>query len=1166
MDKSSVENSIVRIIRISDQQWVGCGFYAKFGDLSVPPLVVTCAHVVADAIGDPAVAEQASRPSGTFRIDFPNSLQNRQIECNVVDAKNAWHPATSTLSDHSRPFDIAFLQPPSLEIPSDVKPIDIKVDCTFASGQNLNAFGGAEEGNLVDDEFGEWVCGKQVRRMHGRFQFKSNPSETLNVVREGFSGTPIIIEKNDDVIGMVTVADEGKGLAWFLPVQTLFEAINGGPVEEAEDITVDPRNFSLDDVPIDLHPPFVETYFKRKSVQETIEAKFDNFLSIGIYGGTDSGKTGETSIFVQRLVESEQRPCVWFVCSETSSITELIEVVSEVLGEHCGEKPTFRHLLRALHQTNLLLIVDQINAVSERNRQGFFSLLDLCRNRKSTTSLIFILSDDHSTYKDDASTVCLSAMSREEVVEIISQEAGLPVEDVQDALYADRYSCSEVSLLLQRIVEDPSRIHEIAKENVALNDTISSEFKPEERAVLTALAMTDQYVDNDFFRRVCETIGVQDWEDLQNRLFGFGLLRTAGTRRIFVTNFVRERIRSSTPTVSQKQADKILGTVWLEKHKEQDQDETPKFDISSDDMIYLAIRHFQRSMSAEQMVESLINEHRWNLARAGHHRYLVAILDYEFKTKRRMPIWSQYQYVQSLVATGEITSAFSTMKRICSILLTSRNLKPDSLMQLCTRFSDVLQNARHYDLAQELLETALQEIDNSQLQASTLRIATSHLLWSKIHCEPKIEIAHELISLREEALLARNDLAVAIESTRLGVLYLNLKMADEAATELLQAVRFFQHTDQRGLIWSLGHYSVALVRSDPLNVPLDELEWLCECIQKFDLLSEETYEYFRLFEELLHGEELQERVASVKETALEASNNRELREEDLEFVLALQEFLKENGLDEQAKKRQGTADTDNVRGKTSFLHSAQFKMGSQANKSFVRNLVSRDPEGVASDLFGRYSLQRIFHTPILSSVLVACCKRSRNEELIDSYVVSNLSVILSSRDDVKLFFARFLEQVKKDAECEELLESVGKKSGFNFYNVSANLYSRKSFETALDYNQKALAASAKASQRARVNNNIAVLILENGKSDLLAKANLHIQDSLKEKYRGFNWPNRTKLAIDVNFAESQELNQIVAGYFERSGDDQRTVKYTSRLIIDPDRRIEFLSACDAILD
>jgi hypothetical protein len=173
---------------------------------------------------------------------------------------------------------------------------------------------------------------------------------------------------------------------------------------------------------------------------------------------------------------------------------------------------------------------------------------------------------------------------------------------------------------------------------------------------------------------------------------------------------------------------------------------------------------------------------------------------------------------------------------------------------------------------------------------------------------------------------------------------------------------------------------------------------------------------------------------------------------------------------------------------------------------------------------------------------------------------------LSSRDDVKLFFARFLEQVNKDTECQELLDSVGKKSGFNFYNVSANLYSRKSFETALDYNQRALAASSKASQRARVNNNIAVLILENGKSDLLAKAKLHIQDSLKEKYRGFNWPNRTKLAIDVNCAESQELNQIVAGYFERSGDDQRTVKYTSRLIIDPDRRIEFLSVCDAILD
>ncbi len=1163
MDSSLVENSIVRIIRKNDQQWVGCGFYVKFVGLNFAPVIVTCAHVVAAAIGNPAAAEHSDRPNETFKIDFPNSPQNRQIECYVVDAKAAWHPASPILSDHSKPNDIAFLQVPSLEFPSDVEPIELNVECTFSPGQTLNVFGGPEEGNLVEDEFGQWVRGRQIRMAHGRFQFQSDPSETLNVVREGFSGSPIITEDTDKVIGMMTVADEAKGQAWFLPVQALFEAINGGPVDDSKEVNLGSRTFSLDDVPIDLHPPFVKTYFKRLSVQETIKSKFDNFLSLGIFGDRDSGKTGEASLFVQALVEAEQRPCVWFVCSETSSVTELIEVVSEILGENYVEKPTFRHLLRALHQTNLLLVVDQINAVSKRNQNGFLSLLDLCRNRKSNTSLIFILSDDIYRYKDDASTICLSPILRDEAVEIISQETDIPAEEVQEALYADRYSCSELSLLIQRIIDNPDRIQNITKENIALGETIASEFKPEERAVLTALAMTDQYVDNDFFRRVCKAIGVEDWQLLQDRLFSFGLLRTAGTRRVFVTNFVRGIIRSSTPTVSQKQADKILGTVWLEKYNEQDQGETPKFDISSADIVYLAIRHLQRSMSAEQTVEALIQEHRWNLARAGHHRYLVAILDFEFKTKRRMPIWSQYQYVQSLVATGAITSAFSTMKRICSILLSSRNLKPNSLAQLCIRFADVLQNARHYDLARELLETALREIDNSQLEASTLRIATSHLLWSKIHCEPSVEIADELISLREEANLARNDLAVAVESTRLGVLYLNLEMANKAAVELFQAVKYFKDTDQRGLIWSLGHYSTALVRNDPLNVPRNELEWLCDSIQKFDLLSEETYEYFRLFEELLHGDELQERATSVKETALEASNNREIREDDLEFIFALQEFLKENGLDEQSKRRQGT--TAKVRGKVSFLHSSQFKMKSKATKSFVRGLVSRDPKGVAIDLFDRYTDERIFRTPLLARVLVECCKRASESDLVDCYIISKMEVIMASRDEVKLFFARFLEQIKRDVECETLLASVGKKTGFNFYNVSANLYSRKDFETALSYNQRALAASEKASQRARVNNNIAVLILENGRLDLIAKAKLHIRDSLQEKYRGFTWPNRTKLAIDVNEAESQNVTEIVTDYFKGSGDDKRTVTYASRLIIDPDRRMEFFTACDSVV-
>jgi S1-C subfamily serine protease len=201
----ALETAVTRI-RKADGAIVGAGF------LVTGQLVLTCAHVVAQALG---VSETTSEcPAGEVKLDFPLLPPSPLLSAEVV----FWLPVQAApASVTGQGEDIAVLQLRSP--PATARPVRL-VKGKDLWGHPFRAFGFP-----ASQDYGVWTTGELRAPQAAGWVQMDGVNGTAFRVEPGFSGGPVLDDELDGVVGMVVAAVRGpERVAFCIPTQTLIGA------------------------------------------------------------------------------------------------------------------------------------------------------------------------------------------------------------------------------------------------------------------------------------------------------------------------------------------------------------------------------------------------------------------------------------------------------------------------------------------------------------------------------------------------------------------------------------------------------------------------------------------------------------------------------------------------------------------------------------------------------------------------------------------------------------------------------------------------------------------------------------------------------------------------------------------------------------------------------
>jgi hypothetical protein len=202
---------VARVLKASGREHAGMAVVVG------PRHVITCAHVVNDAVGRPHASQ--GKVKERITVDFPLSARKESREGTVI----AWHP----MGAHPE-FDVAVLHL-DRDIPPDV---DIAIFGHFKydiSEDSLSVFGIAA-GHLTGKHVDAVLKGPTTSAEVQIDDAKGNDT----FVRRGFSGAGVWDKQREAFVGIVRAVDTGGGRlsAYMTPTAALVNAWEGMPCEE----------------------------------------------------------------------------------------------------------------------------------------------------------------------------------------------------------------------------------------------------------------------------------------------------------------------------------------------------------------------------------------------------------------------------------------------------------------------------------------------------------------------------------------------------------------------------------------------------------------------------------------------------------------------------------------------------------------------------------------------------------------------------------------------------------------------------------------------------------------------------------------------------------------------------------------------------------------------
>ncbi|MFF0627456.1 trypsin-like peptidase domain-containing protein [Streptomyces sp. NPDC004296] len=451
------------VVRVVD----GAGRPAGAGFLTADNAVVTCAHVVAAALGLPETT--AERPDEPLWLDFPLARPGQLYEARVA----AWVP---TRDDESGDMAVLTLR---TEPPAGAALAQL-VEYGGEPGLPVRTFG-FPRGN----DSGVWSAGVlRGRQATGWVQYDADPASQYEVQR-GFSGAPVWDSEHGGVVGMVVTADArpGRRTAYLIPTAIL--CATWPPLRQAvsERSPFRPlRQFQEADA---------ELFHGRGEPAGRIVARLDADSGTGTGVGTSSGITlvgvsgcGKSSLLhagvLPRLRHDGALAIVAFqpgptpLQSLTRALVPLLDPELPAPARPAAEArltrllrqrempEVVRQLLDRQGRRRLLLIADQFEQAllhTDDDLDAFAAALGHCREPESPLQVVMALRADFLTTAlnhaglapllDDGRLFTLGPMSRDEVRAAIEQ----PI-----ARAGVRYERGLVDRLLNASGHDASRL------------------------------------------------------------------------------------------------------------------------------------------------------------------------------------------------------------------------------------------------------------------------------------------------------------------------------------------------------------------------------------------------------------------------------------------------------------------------------------------------------------------------------------------------------------------------------------------------------------------------------------------------------------------------------------------------------------------------------------
>lgn len=239
-----VETAIVRIFS-SDDSIVGLGF------LITENRIMTCAHVVADAVG--IERDDPNLPSQTISVDFPLVDDNKKCTASVI----VWLPSQDGMDD------IAVLELNETAPTSTTPAHLVSVDKLW--GVEFGAYGFPQY-----NPKGVWASGKVRGKIEGNRIQIEDIEGTSYFIEPGFSGSPVYCDDPaiNGVIGMVVSAETDVSIkaGFMIPSEVLLKKKDSQILPSGID------NPSAKSVPIDMtnNSPYPMPHIWKRKMQSRV--------------------------------------------------------------------------------------------------------------------------------------------------------------------------------------------------------------------------------------------------------------------------------------------------------------------------------------------------------------------------------------------------------------------------------------------------------------------------------------------------------------------------------------------------------------------------------------------------------------------------------------------------------------------------------------------------------------------------------------------------------------------------------------------------------------------------------------------------------------------------------------------------------------------------------
>ncbi len=414
---TSLNPAIVRI-RTAGGHIVGAGF------LVGQRQVLTCAHVIDDALGRPR--NTPKMPQADVHLDFPLVAPDQHLTARVV----CWQPS----QPNGGSSDVAGLELAD-DPPAGASPVRL-VKAEESWGHSFRAFG-FPQGHAG----GTWASGVIRGRTANAWLQIEDTNVTGYRVQPGFSGGAVWDEQLDGVVGMVTVADRQPEIraAFIIPTDRLVAA--WPELEHALQKPLGPLG-KLNNVP-ELPPHFLPRPEHLESLKATVLT--GTTRNVGVQGMGGIGK----SVLAAALARDENvrrafpDGVLWMTLGQTPALTARQTQIADALEDKPHAFTDVQQgracLSELLADKDCLLILDDVWDV--QHIRPFDALGPRCRMLLTTRDAGLIVALGATERR-------LDVLDDEQALRLLAQWAGLDVETLPPEANEIADECGNLPLAL----------------------------------------------------------------------------------------------------------------------------------------------------------------------------------------------------------------------------------------------------------------------------------------------------------------------------------------------------------------------------------------------------------------------------------------------------------------------------------------------------------------------------------------------------------------------------------------------------------------------------------------------------------------------------------------------------------------------------------------------